>query len=192
MSERIMPVSDRPRSQRTHTAVIESTAALLKSSGFSGVTIDRIAAHSGVSTASIYKHWPSKTAVIAEAFGKTAEAALPVYQTGNPVEDLIECAVAAVAFHGTPAQWVFVELLAACAVEPSGAAYLQEYYLGPRRDAIRPLWEAAVEAGAVRDDVDSDTALDTIFGAAVFRLMRRIEDDDLRGTIELSIVGLLA
>lgn len=188
----IVPISSSPRSIRTHAKVISSTQELLAGEPFAAVTTERIAAHSGVSTATLYKHWPSKTAIIAEAFGRTADAEVPVANSDDPRSDLIEFAVRSMTFHSSPGQRVLVELLAACAVEPHGAAYLQEYYLGPRRSLIRPVWRRAVEAGAVRSDIDVELALDVLFGAALFRLLRGADDGELRLTLEVSMQGLLA
>lgn len=192
MPPEILPVSSSPRSQRTHAKVVQSTQELLRTEPFAHVTTERIAAHSGVSTATLYKHWPSKTAIVAEAFGRTAAAEVPVLSSGNPGEDLVDFAVRSMTFHSLPERRVLVELLASCALEASGAPYLQEYYLGPRRNTIRPLWDEAVEAGVVRRDVDLDLALDVLFGPAVFRLMRGCDADELRGVVETSMSGLLA
>lgn len=191
----IWPVSTRPRSQQTHQAVLDAANELLLEAGFLGVTIERLAARSGVSTATIYKHWPSKNAIVAEAFGRTATAALTIPEGVDPLADLIDFAVSSLSFHSIESGRVFFQLLAVCSMEPSGALYFQEYYLGPRRETMLPLFARAIDAGAIMADVDINVAIDVIFGAAVFRLMRDTSELDqatLRNTIELSFNGLLA
>lgn len=195
MSERIWPVSNRPRSQKKHQLILDAANELLRETGFAGVTIERLAARSGVSTATIYKHWPSKNAIVAEAFGRTATEALQIPGGGEPLDDLVDFAVASLTFHSIDSGRVFFQLLAACSMEPSGALYFQEYYLGPRRKTMIPLFERAVGAGAIRDDIDINVAMDVIFGAAVFRLMRdttELDPETIRKTIELSVNGLLS
>lgn len=194
MSERIWPVSARPRSQRTHQTVLDATNDLLREVGFAGVTIERLAARSGVSTATIYKHWPSKNAIVAEAFGRTATEALKIPGGGDPLEDLIDFAVASLTFHSIESGRVFFQLLAACSMESSGARYFQEYYLGPRRETMLPLFTRAIDAGEIKADVEINVAIDVIFGAAIFRLMRdatALDESTIRKTIELSVGGLL-
>lgn len=194
MNEFIWPISSHPRSQKTHQAVLDAANDLLREAGFAGVTIERLAARSGVSTASIYKHWPSKNAIVAEAFGRMATAALPVPAGGEPLADLIDFAVASLTFHSIESGRVFFQLLAACSMEPSGARYFQEYYLGPRRETMLPLFIRAIDAGELREGVDLNVAMDVIFGAAVFRLMRdaaELDEATIRRTIELSVSGLL-
>lgn len=194
MSEGIWHVSTRPRSQKTHQLVLDATNELLREAGFAGVTIERLANRSGVSTATIYKHWPSKNAIVAEAFGRTATEALQIPDGSDPLEDLVDCAVSSLTFHSTGGGRVFFQLLAACSMEPSGAAYFQEYYLGPRRETMLPLFTRAIEAGVIAEDLDINVAMDVVFGAAVFRLMRyssALDEATIRKTIELSISGLL-
>lgn len=186
----VKPVSDRPRSQQTHARVLDSTRHLMETVEFDRITVEKIASHSGVSTATIYKHWPSKFAVIAEAFGRQATERVPVVRTDDPVKDLVEFAVASMTYHGLSNGRRFVQLLSACAVEPGGAAYLHEYFLDPRRQALRPLWDTAVAAGRVRD-LDFDLALDVLFGATVFRMLRGQDDSGIRATVEASLAGLL-
>lgn len=193
MTPGIKAVSTRPRSQRTHAAVLDATLALLREVGFPLTTIERIAAASGVSTASIYKHWPSKNAIVAEAFGRYVNEALPITTTDDPLGDLRSFAVEAMTFHSQAGETTFAHLLSACALEESGQAYLHEYYLGPRREMLKPLWSQAVEAGLVRDDVEEDLAMDLIFGAAVFRMLRGStapSRETVRQMIELSLDSL--
>lgn len=194
MSEGIWAVSAHPRSQKTHQLVLNATNELLRDSGFTGVTIERLAALSGVSTATIYKHWPSKNAIVAEAFGRTATEALKIPDGGDPLTDLVDFAVASLTFHSIESGRVFFQLLAACSMEPSGALYFQEYYMGPRRETMIPLFNRAIDAGAITPEVDVNVAMDVIFGATVFRLMRdsaALDAATIRKTIELSVKGLL-
>lgn len=194
MPDGIIEVSDRPRAQHAHQRVLAATAQLLREGEVAHLTIERIAEASGVSTATIYKHWPSKTAVAAEAFGHAAGEALPLPAGTDALADLLEFTVNAVVYFGSPSNNVFTQLLAACASEPSGATYFRTFYLTPRRDLLRPLWDRARAAGLVRTDTDADTAFDVLFGAAVFRMLSSGEDlnpDVAREIVRTSLGGLL-
>lgn len=194
MTAGIIPVSSRPRSQQTHQKVLDSVNALLRDVGFSKISIERLAEHSGVSTATIYKHWPSKNAAIAEAFGQVAERSIVISTKGSPLENLVDSAVNSLSFHSIASGRVFFQLLAACSMEPHGAAYFQEYYLGPRRESLKPLFQAAIDSGDLHPTIDIDMANDVLFGPAVFRLMRDAEvitAPMLRETISWSVRGLL-
>jgi AcrR family transcriptional regulator len=53
-------------SQRAHQKVLESAAELFSDRGIDGTSVDGIAAASGVSKATIYKHWADKEALCME------------------------------------------------------------------------------------------------------------------------------
>ena len=58
------------RVQRSKEAVLETTHELLSEGGVSGVSMDEISRRSGVSKTTIYRHWPSRSALMLEACSK--------------------------------------------------------------------------------------------------------------------------
>lgn len=56
-----------PRIQRSKDAVLGETYRLLAESGVGGVSIDEVSRRSGVSKTTIYRHWPSRSALLLEA-----------------------------------------------------------------------------------------------------------------------------
>lgn len=159
------------RSDRIHQAILIATAELLDEGGFPSATMDAIAARSGASKATLYKHWPSRTAVAAEAFGTTMAEALPLPDTGSTTGDLTEQVVRVSAFYASARGQVFAQLLAACVEDASGAAYFREYFLNGRRAAITELWQRGVERGDADADVAIDDVIDILFGPLIFRRM---------------------
>ena len=57
-----------PRIERSRCAVLEATVALLAESGYGAVTIEAVAARSGVAKSTIYRHWPGRVELIHDAF----------------------------------------------------------------------------------------------------------------------------
>src|SRR5260370_30578862 len=57
----------RPRSEAARAAVLRAASELANEVGLRSMTTDEIARRSGVSKATIYKWWPSKYAVAADA-----------------------------------------------------------------------------------------------------------------------------
>lgn len=57
----------RTRSAKAHKKVIDATLELFVESGINATSMDAIAGRSGVSKATIYKHWPDKDALALEA-----------------------------------------------------------------------------------------------------------------------------
>ena len=160
-----------PRSDRIHGAILTATAELLDEGGFPAATVDAIATRSGASKATIYKHWPSRTALAATAFGQMMALALPLPDTGSVEGDLVEQVRRVSAFYAGDRGVVFAQLLAACVDDPAGAAYFREYFLDGRRAAITTLWRRGIERGDAEPNLAVDDVIDILFGPLIFRRM---------------------
>ncbi len=183
------------RSDRIHQGILDATAELLDEGGYPATTVDAIAARSGASKATIYKHWPSRTAVAAEAFGALMAQSLPLPDTGSTAGDLVEQVVRVSAFYASARGEVFAQLLAACVEDATGAAYFREYFLNGRRAAITQLWQRGVD----RDDVDPgiaiDDVIDILFGPLIFRRISGhydLTEEHARRLALTALRGLLA
>ena len=184
----------RPRSARAHDAVLTATRELLREGGLPAATVDAIAARSGVSKATIYKHWPSRIAVAAEAFGEEMAAATPVPDTGSAAGDIVAQVRQVSAFYATAEGRVFAQLLAAGVTDPEGAEYFRRFFLAGRRESTRVLWERAVERGEARPGIDVDTAADLLFGGLIYRLLNgntELTEERAEAIAKAAIGGLL-
>ncbi|NKZ14763.1 TetR/AcrR family transcriptional regulator [Mycolicibacterium septicum DSM 44393] len=182
------------RSDRIHQAILIATAELLDEGGFPSATMDAIAARSGASKATLYKHWPSRTAVAAEAFGTMMAEALPLPDTGSTTGDLTEQVVRVSAFYASARGQVFAQLLAACVEDASGAAYFREYFLNGRRAAITELWQRGVDRGDADADIAIDDVIDILFGPLIFRRMTghcALTEEHARRLAATALRGLL-
>ena len=56
------------RYERSRIAVHDAVCAVLVAEGLSGLTVDRLAAQSGVSRSAIYRNWPDMAALACEVF----------------------------------------------------------------------------------------------------------------------------
>ncbi|MEU0948530.1 TetR/AcrR family transcriptional regulator [Streptomyces canus] len=158
-----------PRSERVHEAALIATQALLDEGGLPAATMDAISARSGVSKATLYKHWPSRTALAAKAFGRMMSEALPLPDTGTAIGDLTEQVVRVSRFYASERGDIFTQLLAACVDDPAGAVYFREYFLASRREAIAELWRRAVDRHEGDPALSVDDVIDILFGPLIFR-----------------------
>ncbi|WP_327159170.1 TetR/AcrR family transcriptional regulator, partial [Mycolicibacterium fortuitum] len=182
------------RSDRIHQAILVATAELLDEGGFPAATMDAIAARSGASKATLYKHWPSRTAVAAEAFGTMMAEALPLPDTGSTATDLTEQVVRVSAFYASARGEVFAQLLAACVEDTTGAAYFREYFLSGRRAAITELWRRGVDRGEADAGTAIDDVIDILFGPLIFRRMTghyALTEEHARQLAATALRGLL-
>jgi AcrR family transcriptional regulator len=182
------------RSARVHEQVLVATAALLDEGGCAAATVDAISARSGVSKATIYKHWPSRTAIAAKAFGRMMASDTPLPDTGSTVDDLTEMVRRVSAFYASPRGRIFAELVAACVGDPAGAPYFRAYFLAGRRAAITELWDRARERGDVDPDISVDDVIDILFGPLIFRLLTDhldLTEENATRLAKTALAGLL-
>jgi AcrR family transcriptional regulator len=168
MGEILAPPSG-ARSERIHGEILAATQQLLLEGGYPAATVDAITARAGVSKPTVYKHWPSRTAVAAQAFGMLMADRIPLPDTGTTEGDLVEQVRRVSAFYATDLGAVFAQLMAACVDDPSGAAYFRVYFLSTRRLAITELWQRALDRGDVDPDLAVDDVIDVLFGPLIFR-----------------------
>jgi AcrR family transcriptional regulator len=80
----------RTRSEQAHQKVLDAAITLFADRGIDSTSMDSIAEQSGVSKATIYKHWPNKDNLALEALGYLfgADVKVPVPDTGDLRADL--------------------------------------------------------------------------------------------------------
>jgi len=78
----------RPRSAASHQAILDAAFELVAELGVQGASIEAIAARAGVGKTTIYRRWPSKEALVADALGQLhLQIQLP--DTGSLRADLV-------------------------------------------------------------------------------------------------------
>lgn len=182
----------RPVSLTSRHAVLTTAAGLLDERGFAGFTIDEVARRSGVSKATIYKHWKGGFDLAADAYGDSVTEAVPVIATGDAVHDLASQVSRLAEFYASARGRVVAQLLAAGTGREGGSALLREKFFAERRDATAALIEDGQANGQLRSDLDVDLAIDLLFGPIVFRLFNGVEPLDPAGAAALARLALRA
>jgi AcrR family transcriptional regulator len=87
------PGTDRAaeRIRRSKESVLQTTYQLLMETGLSGVSVDEVSKRSGVAKTTIYRHWPSRTALLFDACSQMGSK-FEIPDTGNLKKDLAELA----------------------------------------------------------------------------------------------------
>ncbi|RJL35333.1 TetR/AcrR family transcriptional regulator [Bailinhaonella thermotolerans] len=184
-----------PRSRRVREAVLRAATELLAEGGLPAATVDAVSARSGVSKATIYKHWSNRICVAIDAFALHMAEATPVPDTGSAREDLTLQVHNVAAFYGGPVGRVYAQLLAATVTDPEAAELLRRRFLEGRRELIRQMWRRGVERGELRTDIDVEVAQDVLFGAIIFRLVSGhapLTPAEAEAMAEAALTGLLA
>ena len=66
-----------PRIERSRMVILRAAVEEMAEVGYGGVTIESIAARAGVGKSTIYRHWPDKLELIADAFETFHEQMVP-------------------------------------------------------------------------------------------------------------------
>lgn len=160
------------RSRRAHDAILKSAVALFEELGYERMTVDRIALRAGASKATIYRWWPSKGAILTEAFLTAVEPDVGFPDSGSLREDLVgQLALLVRVLGETPLGRMMISLLGEAQHDAALAAALRDGWLEPRRVAGRAVLERAVSRGELRSDLDLDLALDGLYGPIYLRLL---------------------
>lgn len=161
------------RRARTHASVFDVAGRILRSDGYAGLTMERVAAESGVAKTTLYRHWPTKAALCMDLYLDVAGRELRVPDTGSIANDLRYIIDTVVRLQTrTVAGPAFLGLLAEAQVHPgTRAAFLAEF-ADRRRAVTRAVLERAIDRGELGPDTDIDVVIDAMGGAVTFRLMQ--------------------
>ncbi|ALC23544.1 TetR/AcrR family transcriptional regulator [Streptomyces pristinaespiralis] len=181
MTEMKAPDSAR-RSERSRRAIYEAALALVGEIGYPKTTIEGIAARAGVGKQTIYRWWPSKAAVLLEAFLDMADQAVQeagpggyeLPDTGDLEADLRTVLRATVDEMNTPVYDAPARALAAeGVVNAEVGAQFVERLLEPQLQLYVTRLRAAQEAGQVRGGIDLRVALELFTGPLAHRWLLR-------------------
>jgi AcrR family transcriptional regulator len=161
----------RQRSVAAEAAILAATMKLLQKQSLREITADAIANEAGVSKATLYKWWPNKNLVALDAFMARLKAEIVIPDTGSAQKDFTQQLQALIAFYTSPFGKLFCQFLAEGQNDDSFLKLFRERFLKVRRDALKIVLQRGVARGELRGEVDSELALDLIFGPMVYRLM---------------------
>jgi AcrR family transcriptional regulator len=153
--------------------VLAAAAQILQRDGYARLTMERVAADSGVAKTTLYRHWPTKAALFMDLYLDVAERELREPDTGDVAGDLKEIAATVVRLQTrTVAGPALIGLIAEANLNPeTRPAFLGEF-AQRRRAVTRRVLERAIDRGELRHDTDLDLVIDALGGAVTFRLLQ--------------------
>ena len=175
------------RSEASRKAVLQATMELLNDTppgpvSLQKLSIEGIAKHAGVSKMTIYRWWPSKTAVVIDSFLDNHVAQTPIHDEG-PAIDALRAHLASLArVYSGPEGRLIAQLIAECQHDPATLEEFKQRFWKGRADAAKLLIERAVAEGAVRDDIDPDVVAEMLYAPIYFRLLFQTGDLDEEAT----------
>jgi AcrR family transcriptional regulator len=161
----------RPRSEEAHRAILAAVVELLSEHGLGGLTIESVAARTGVGKTTIYRRWDTKNELVLEAMEQLRPPGPPP-DTGSLIGDLNALvAVQRARLEATQLPRVIPRVLGESLDEPELHAQIVERAVTPIRGILEEIVRRALDRGELREDLDVDTLVDVLHAAPVYKLL---------------------
>ena len=158
-----------PRTQRTEASILDATRELLGEGGVSALTIEGVAARSGVAKTTIYRRWRDKDELALAVLIDATEAVRPppdVGDTGKELLTFITTATRIITENG-----VLAGLTSEIATRPELARIYQERVVEVRLREISEVIARGIERGDLRPDTNVRLAHEMLVGPRFYRLL---------------------
>ena len=171
----------RPPSSKAHDQVLDAALRLFAEGGIDATSMDAIAEKSGVSKATIYKHWPDKDALCLEVMDNLLgkDQPRPNFETGDVRAGLVD-----VLAYNPPDQYsalrmrIMPHLMAyAARNRPFGDAWRASVF-EPPRTRLRQLLDRGVAQGELPASLDRDLAIALLLGPMMYvHMLKRMHGE---------------
>jgi len=163
------PVSSDPRAIRSRAAILEAAGAMLVEGGPSALTIEGVAERSGVAKTTIYRHWPSRSRLILDAFESLFQTRRRTAPKG-PIREQLITLLNGISRGITSSRWApaMAGLFAAADRDPELMLLVHDF-LRVRMEPTRLALQGAIERGEILATVDVDASVSMLVGPIFYR-----------------------
>lgn len=165
-----------PRIERSRGCVLEATGELLQELGYGPLTIEAVAARSGVAKSTIYRHWSGKAALVADAFSHLHDREAPAAPPPGPVRDRVVAVLQQLAIDMASHDRLacLIPALIDAAERSEEMAALAPQLVDERAQSLVDVLDDGVKTGDLRPDIDTRLLADALTGPLVLaRLFHR-------------------
>jgi TetR/AcrR family transcriptional regulator of autoinduction and epiphytic fitness len=158
-----------PRIERSRRVILAAALEELGEIGYGAFTIESVAARAGVGKSTIYRLWPDRLALIADAFRQLQEERDPELVSGTPREKLARILrhVADVAAD-SPFGVCLPALIDAAERDPALRRFHHRFQAEARKPTVA-LIAAGIASGDFPAHLDPELAAQALLGAIFFR-----------------------
>ena len=174
MSAPESPATTRPgRRARSDQAILEATRALLAEGGVPGLTIEGVAARSGVAKTTIYRRWRDRDELALAAVWNDLTSGLKAPRdVGDTRAELLAFIEPVITVLGSP---LMSSVIRGLTSEIAGNRELsrtyREHTVEPRLEQLARVIERGVQRGDLRPDTDVRLAHELLIGPVMYRLL---------------------
>lgn len=161
----------RPRSEEAHRALLEATTRLMEAMPIRNITIAGIAKEAGVGKPTIYRWWDSKCAIVMDAFLDATAPHIP-FPKGKSALDSLAMQVRLVIqlLRGRSGR-IVAEMVGEGQSDTHILEEFRDRFFSQLLAPARAVIERGKEAGEFDKSLDTDLALDLIYGPIYYRLL---------------------
>ena len=167
----------RPRSEEARLAILSASLKVLAKTGFSDFTIEEVAERAQVGKATVYRWWPDKAALVADAFASSTVSKLHFPDTGSIYTDLSQQMRQLIRVFCSRRGRIVAAHHAAGQNERRVVTAFRERCIMPRREEAYATVDRAIARGELRRNIDRDLLLDSLYGPVYMRFL--IQHDPL-------------
>ena len=165
----------RPRDPGYDKAILDATLEILRDKGYAGLTIDGVAARTGVGRPTIYRRWSSKPALVIAALAQSTGLS-PTPDTGALRDDLLAFQREQVRMMDRPgSRRVTAGLVADLVADPELAETYFGDFFARRRMSVWEALQRGIDRGELRPDADFTLIYDLLMGPLFMRSVVRGE-----------------
>jgi AcrR family transcriptional regulator len=181
----------RPRCERARQAILSSTLKFLeaKENGFADLTIEHVAAEAGVGKATVYRWWPNKAALVADAFASSVTQKLRFPDTGSVRQDMSQQMQQVVKILRSRRGHIVSVMLGAGQSDATLLSAFRDRFLRPRRAEAYSTLRRGIVRGELPASLDLDLVLDALYGPIYMRFL--IGHDNLPPELVDQLCGLV-
>lgn len=183
------------RSARVRHDVMAAATELLAEAGYDGLSIEAVADRAGVHKTTVYRRWPTKADLVADALSERSQQHVPVPDTGTLAGDLTALARAVAANIGSDVGAAMARTLVAASITSTEIADTAASFWVERLALTATIVERAVERGEIPSDTDPNLVIEALIGPLYVRLLltgEPIDEDFARRVAALVTAGALA
>ena len=159
------------RAARVRTAVLHAAAELLTEVGYDTMSVEEVATRAGVHKTTVYRRWPTKAALTADAASLHSADAVPIPDTGKMVEDLKLLAREIVANIGSEGGARRARSITAASATSHELATAMHGFWVNRLALTSKIVERAVERGELPASTNANLIIESVIGPLYVRLL---------------------
>jgi AcrR family transcriptional regulator len=175
-------------------AVLDAAFAELGEKGYGGLSIEAVALRSGVAKTTVYRRWPTRDELVADALDSRSDRYEPIPDTGSIRGDLKEfCEGVRAKLTSNHGKAMLKSLVAAVDQSPEIVQTVQRFWR-ERRDVGGDLIERWIRRGVLRPETDADLLVEAIIAPIYLRVLLPggpLTGDVLEAFIDLALDGVL-